>query len=74
MTTCQYKIVTKDKALVLATVREKLIEKYTSLIYSNIDIPNVISKIYFEIRSIEKTLKEHKLKYKVFRKEDLAHE
>lgn len=74
MTTCQYKIVTKDKALALATVREKLIEKYTSLIYSNIDIPNVISKIYFEIRSIEKTLKEHKLKYKVFRKEDLAHE
>jgi integrase len=73
MTTCQHKIVTKEQALMMATVREKLIEKYTSLVYSNIDIPNIISKVYFEIMSIEKVLSEHNLKYTAFNKGDLDH-
>ncbi len=74
MTTCQYKIVTKDQAFVLYKVREKLINKYTSLIYSDVDIPNIISKIYFEIKSIEKILSEHKIDCEIFSKENLKYD
>ena len=74
MTTCQYKIVTKDQALILSKTREKLISKYTSLTYSKMDIPNIISRVYFEIKSIEKILSEHELEYKAFNKDGLNYE
>lgn len=71
MTTCQYKVVTKEKAIELMAVRDKLINKHASLILNDIDLTNIISKIYFEIRSIEKTLSEHKLDYKPFNRESI---
>lgn len=71
MTTCQYKVVTKDKAISLISIRDKLIVKCNEIVASGIDIPNVMSKIYFEIRSIEKILSEHNLEYKAFSQEGL---
>lgn len=69
MTICQYKVVTKDKAISLISIRDKLIVKYNEIVASGIDIPNVMSKIYFEVRSIEKILSEHNLEYEMFNKE-----
>lgn len=61
MTTCQYKVVTKEKALELVSVRERLIEKYRSLDQAKVNQPNILSKIYYEIRSIEKIFDEHEM-------------
>ncbi|MDW7549816.1 site-specific integrase [Pseudoalteromonas peptidolytica] len=66
MTTCQYKVVTKNKALELITMREKLIKKFTMMNEARVNQPNILSKIYFEIRSIEKVLDEHTLTYPQF--------
>lgn len=70
MTVCQYKIVTFEKAKSLITVRDKLIIKYNEIYSSGIDIPNIMSKIYYEIRSIEKVLSEHNLDFVAFSKEE----
>ena len=70
MTTCQYKIVTKDKALKLINIREKLIQKYQNIDSIGLDMPNVISKLFYEIRSIEQVLSEHHIEYVVFDKKD----
>lgn len=70
MTVCQYKVVTIEKAKSLVTVRDKLIIKYKEIYSSGIDIPNIMSKIYYEIRSIEKILSEHNLGFVAFSKEE----
>ena len=70
MTTCQYKIVTKDKAKSFIPIREKLIIKYNLLTAAGLDMPNIISKIFYEIRAIEQVLSEHHLEYVVFNKKE----
>lgn len=70
MTVCQYKVVTVEKAKSLVTVRDKLIIKYNEIYSSGIDIPNIMSKIYYEIRSIEKVLSEHNLDFVAFSKKE----
>lgn len=70
MTTCQYKIVTKYKALKLVDIREKLIQKYQNIESIGLDMPNVTSKLFYEIRSIEQVLSEHHIDYVVFDKKD----
>lgn len=70
MTTCQYKIVTKYKALKLIDIREKLIQKYQNIESIGLDMPNVSSKLFYEIRSIEQVLSEHHIDYVVFDKKD----
>lgn len=71
MTTCQYKVVTKDKAMSLVTIRERLIVKYNELLASGLDMPNVCSKIFYEIRSIEKVLSEHYIDFVAFDNKEL---
>lgn len=66
MSACQYKVVTLEKARSLIPTREKLMGKYNAMLASGIDMPNVISKIYFEIRSIEKVLSEHNIDFDIF--------
>ncbi len=66
MTTCQYKLVTKDKALDLMQVRERLISKFYALTDAKVNQPNILSKFYFEIRAIEKVLEEHNISYSKF--------
>lgn len=70
MTVCQYKVVTVEKAKSLTSIRDKLIIKYGEIYSSGIDIPNIMSKIYYEIRSIEKVLSEHNLDFVAFSKEE----
>ncbi|EKT66682.1 site-specific integrase [Providencia alcalifaciens] len=70
MTTCQYKIVTKDKAKSLIKIREKLIVKYTEIESIGLDMPNVSSKLFYEIRAIEQVLSEHHLAYVAFNEKD----
>lgn len=70
MTTCQYKIVTKDKAKTLVYIREKLIIKYNDIESLGLDMPNVTSKLFYEIRAIEQVLSEHHLEYVAFNKKD----
>ena len=70
MTTCQYKIVTKDKAITLVNIREKLIIKYNDIESLGLDMPNVTSKLFYEIRAIEQVLSEHHLEYVAFNKKD----
>lgn len=71
MTVCQYKIVTFKQAKSLIHTRKKLIQKHNVMQTTGIDMPNVSSKIYFEIRSIEKELSEHNIDYEVFNKLEL---
>jgi integrase len=66
MTTCQYKLVTKDKALDLMQVRERLMNKFYALTEAKVNQPNILSKFYFEIRSIEKVLEEHNIPHSKF--------
>lgn len=70
MTTCQYKIVTKDKAKTLVNIREKLIIKHNDIESLGLDMPNVTSKLFYEIRAIEQILSEHHLEYVAFNKKD----
>lgn len=71
MTVCQYKVITIEKARALIPIREKLTKKYNEIYASGIDIPNISSKIYYEIRSIEKILSEHNLSFVAFSKVEL---
>ncbi|MBF4318004.1 site-specific integrase, partial [Vibrio anguillarum] len=66
MTICQYKVVTKEKAIELEKMRDRLITKYTKMDEAKVNQPNILSKFYFEIRSIEKVLDEHNLSYVKF--------
>ncbi len=66
MTTCQYKVVTKEKALELDKLRQKLKDKFLALTEAKVNQPNILSKIYFEIRSIEKVLDEHQINHQKF--------
>lgn len=67
-TTCQHKIVTKDQAQSLFKTRNSLIEKYNNILIVGLEMPNIISKIYFEIKAIEKVLTEHQLEFIAFNK------
>lgn len=71
MTVCQYKVVTIEKARSLISIRGKLIKKYKEIYSSGLDIPNIMSKIYHEIRTIEKVLSEHNIDFALFSKEEL---
>lgn len=71
MTVCQYKVVTLDQTKSLVSTRENLIQKHNAMLASDIDMPNVISKIFFEIRSIEKVLSEHNIGFEVFNTKEL---
>lgn len=63
MTICQYKIVTKEKAVNLIRVRERLINKFNAMVDEQVNQPNILSKIYYEIRSIEKVFDEHQMSH-----------
>ncbi|HBP42669.1 MAG TPA: site-specific integrase [Halomonas sp.] len=63
MTTCQYKIVTKEKAVNLIKVRERLINKFNAMVDAQVNQPNILSKLYYEIRSIEKVFDEHQMSH-----------
>lgn len=66
MTTCQYKLVTKEKALELEQVRERLMRKFTSMTEAKVNQPNILSRFYYEIRAIEQVLEEHRIPYSKF--------
>lgn len=66
MQTCRYKIVTKEKALSLLPVREQLVAKFNALRDWNVNQPNIMSKIYFDIKSIDKSLDDHNIDYSPF--------
>lgn len=66
MTTCQFKVVTKGKALELVSMRENLINKFKAISEANVNQPNILSNIYYQIRSIEKVFDEHKIAYSRF--------
>ncbi|MGP8288792.1 hypothetical protein ACT3OH_00780 [Vreelandella zhanjiangensis] len=63
MTICQYKIVTKEKAATLIGVRERLINKFNAMVDAKVNQPNILSKLYYEVRSIEKVFDEHQMPY-----------
>ncbi len=54
------------RALELDRLREKLKEKFLALTEAKVNQPNILSKIYFEIRSIEKVLDEHQINHQKF--------
>ena len=66
MQTCKYKIVTKEKALSLLPVREKLVAKFKSLKEWNVKQPNIMSKIFYDIKSIDKSLSDHEITFTQF--------
>ena len=70
MTTCQYKIVTKEQAKSLIPIREQLIIKHNVIATAGFDMPNVTSKFFYEIKAIEQVLSEHHLEYVAFNKKD----
>ena len=66
MTTCQYKLVTKEKALELEQVRERLMLKFTRMTEAKVNQPNILSRFYYEIRAIEQVLEEHRIPHSKF--------
>lgn len=56
---CQYKVITKEKALEIIPVRNKLIKKLTELYESGVKQPNIMSRMLYEIKSHEKVLDDH---------------
>ena len=63
---CKYEVVTKDKAISLATKREQLISKFESLVKIKAKMPNIMSKLYYEIKAIELCLNDHNIAYETF--------
>jgi integrase len=63
---CKYEVVTKDKAILLATKRDQLISKFESLVKINARMPNIMSKLYYEIKAIELCLNDHNIAYETF--------
>jgi hypothetical protein len=66
MTTCQFKVVTKEKALELVSMRERFIGKFQAMSDAKVNQPNILSNIYYQIRSIEKVFDEHSISYSRF--------
>lgn len=66
MTTCQFKVVTKEKALELVSMRERFISKFQAISEAKVNQPNILSNIYYQIRSIEKVFDEHDIAYSRF--------
>ncbi|HBV78004.1 MULTISPECIES: site-specific integrase [Vibrio] len=64
---CKYAVVTKAKALELIPKRQLLITKFESLIEFGLKMPNILSKLYYEIKSIEQCFKDHNITFDVFK-------
>ncbi|MBU2970018.1 site-specific integrase [Pseudoalteromonas sp. C2R02] len=64
---CKYAVVTKTKALELLPKRNLLITKFESLIEFGLKMPNILSKLYYEIKSIEQCFKDHNIAFDVFK-------
>lgn len=64
---CKYAVVTKVKALELIPKRNLLIKKFESLVDYGVKMPNILSKLYYEIKSIEQCLNEHNIAFEVFK-------
>lgn len=64
---CKYAVVTKTKALELIPKRQLLITKFQALIDFEVKMPNVLSKLYYEIKSIEKCFKDHGIAFDTFK-------
>lgn len=64
---CKYAVVTKSKALGLIPKRQLLITKFEALVEYGVKMPNILSKIYYEIKSIEQCFKDHKIKFETFK-------
>ena len=64
---CKYAVVTKAKALDLIPKRQLLITKFESLIEFGLKMPNILSKLYYEIKSIEQCFKDHNITFDVFK-------
>ncbi len=63
---CKYAVVTKDKALDLVPRRHLLITKFKSLVNYGVKMPNILSKLYNEIKSIEQCLNDHTIIFDIF--------
>ena len=66
MSVCQYKVITKDKALKLLPKYERLINKFYAMAEAKVNQPNIMSKIFYEVKSLEKVFNEHRIFYKKF--------
>lgn len=64
---CKYAVITKTKALELFPKRSLLITKFESLIEFGVKMPNILSKLYYEIKSIEQCFKDHNIAFDVFK-------
>jgi integrase len=64
---CKHAVVTKDKALELIPKRRLLITKFESLVNYGVKMPNILSKIYYEIKSIEQCFKDHNIIFDIFK-------
>ena len=66
---CQHEIVTPEKAMSRVSVRERLIQRYKTLIGTSY-MANILTNIYIEIKSIEVTLTAHNIGFAPFSKGD----
>lgn len=64
---CKYAVVTKTKALELLPKRNLLITKFESLITFGVKMPNILSNLYYEIKSIEQCFKDHNIAFDIFK-------
>ncbi|WP_222937507.1 site-specific integrase [Spartinivicinus ruber] len=66
MQTCRFKVVTKEKAINLVPERERLVKKFLTLKKWQVKQPNIMSKIYYDIKSIEQCFKDHDIPFTPF--------
>ncbi|WP_318480531.1 site-specific integrase [Photobacterium leiognathi] len=66
MPECKYEVITKKTALSLVSRHQLLIHKFEQLVAHGVKIPNILSKIYYDIKSMEKCFDEHKITVKKF--------
>ena len=66
MPVCKYAVVTKEKAEQLVPKRALLITKFETLVSYGVKMPNILSKIYYEIKSIEQCLNDHEIPVETF--------
>ncbi|PSW34877.1 site-specific integrase [Photobacterium phosphoreum] len=66
MPECKYEVITKKTALSLVSKHQLLIHKFEQLVAHGVKMPNILSKIYYDIKSMEKCFDEHKITVKKF--------
>lgn len=66
MPECKYEVITKKTALSLVSKHQLLIHKFEQLVAHSVKMPNILSKIYYDIKSMEKCFDEHKITVKKF--------